>query len=298
MFAAWLLYSAYQENPGFTADFGQWHLAARTVLNSEDPYLTNGPGLKYQWPWPFMYPATVIFPVIPLAWLPEVAAGMVFTGVCTFVMIMAITRTSLHLLPLVASIPFQMSAGLGQWSLLATAAVFYPALAFIFAIKPQAGIPVLLAARTSRAVLVAVGIGIMLFAASIILLPNWINDWLRILRDGANNERYIPPVLSYGGLILPLVLLRWRLRESWLLLGMSILPQSLSYYFLLPLYTIPRSLGESVCLVGFSTAVFLLAPPGENFFQWSSDLAVVGVYLPCLFMILLRNGNPNTLRSK
>src|SRR5687768_12964707 len=38
MFAAWLLYAAYRDTPGFTADFAQWHLAARTVLNGDNPY--------------------------------------------------------------------------------------------------------------------------------------------------------------------------------------------------------------------------------------------------------------------
>lgn len=303
-----MVLSAYADNPRFTADFGQWHLAARTVLNGDDPYMTNGPGMKYPWPWPFMYPATVICLVMPFAWFPENIGAMVFVAISTFVMVMAITRRSLHLLVLLVSLPFQSSAVLGQWSLLLTAAVFYPALGFLAVVKPQAGLPVVAATRDRRGLMFAAGISAVLLIASFVLLPRWPAEWLRILSLSSNNERYLPPLLSVGGMFLPLALLRWRRREAWLLLGMSVLPQSLSFYFLLPLFTIPRNFGESVALAVISTAgIFtgaLLKPeqmPLMDFFRFSSNVAVLSVYLPCLLLLLIRENqgveNPPLLPS-
>jgi hypothetical protein len=97
-----------------------------------------------------MYPATVIFLVLPFAWLPEPTAAASFGFVSSFVMAMGITKSGLHLLPLVLSVPFQSSAGLAQWSLLLTAALFYPVLGFLAVVKPQAGLPVLAAAREKK----------------------------------------------------------------------------------------------------------------------------------------------------
>lgn len=295
LLAAWILLDAYAASPKFTADFGQWHLAARTVLSGENPYITNGPGLKHYWPWPFTYPAPVVFLVLPFAWLPEAYAAMVFSALSTFVMVLAITRKSLHLLPLLISVPFVMSARLAQWSLLLTAAVFYHWLSFLLVVKPQAAVPVVMAARDRRALGLGAAMGAALLLASFVVMPDWPREWLAILSRPDQNAKYLSPLTGFGGFLLPFVLLKWRRRESWLLLGMAVLPQSQTFYFLLPLLTIPRNFAESLGLVLVSTlGIYLGAlfmPTGmslADFYRWSIDVALLSTFFPCVVLILLR----------
>ena len=242
-----------------------------------------------------MYPATVVFVVMPFAWMREPDAACAFAALSSFVMVMAITRKSLHLLPMLASLPLNSSATLGQWSLLLTAAMYYPVLGFLAAVKPQAGVPVLAAGRDRKALVWAAGIAIALLIASLALIPRWPQEWVDILSNQENTARYVSPVSSYGGFLLPLALLRWRRREAWLLLGMSLFPQSFSFYFLLPLFTIPRNFAESVFLLVISTAgMYIGATLTSNtmtpveFFHWSSSVAVLSTYLPCLALRLIR----------
>ena len=242
-----------------------------------------------------MYPATVAFLVMPFTFLPEADGATLFVALSTFVMVMAITRSGFHLLPLLASVPFHSSVKLAQWSLLLTAAVFYPALGFLAVVKPQAGLPVLATVRDRRALIIASAIALLLLVFSLALIPGWPGEWLEILRVARNNQRYVVPLMSAGGFLLPLALLRWRRREAWLLLGMSVLPQSFSFYFLLPLFTIPRNFAESVSLLVFSTAGMYVGAsltsgtmtPVE-LFHWSSNVAVLSTYLPCLVLLLIR----------
>jgi hypothetical protein len=297
--ASYILYSNYAEYPGFTADFGQWHLGARTLLSGENPYLTNGPGLQYHWPWSFSYPAPAILLVTPLAWMPEVVGAMVFVSLSTFVMVMGLTRTGLFLIPLLLSVPFHLSAGLAQWSLLLTAAVFYPPLAFLLVVKPQAALPVAMALREKRGLWIAAFVAGALVIASLVLLPDWPRQWLGILLQRQNHEKYLSPLVASGGIVLLLALLRWRRREAWLLLGMAVLPQSQSFYFLLPLFTIPANLSESLILLFASTLGIylggLLMPPGiegSEFYRWSINVAVFSTYIPCLIMVLRRANIP------
>lgn len=301
LLAAGILLDAYAGNPKFTADFGQWHLAARTVLSGENPYLTNGPGLEHYWPWPFTYPAPVIFLALPLAWLPEVYAAMAFSGLSTFVMVLAVTRKSLHLMPLLISVPFVMSARLGQLSLLLSAAVFYQWLSFLLVVKPQAAMPVVMATRDRRALALSAAMGAALLLASFVVLPDWPREWLDIVSRPDQNAKYLSPLTGVGGFLLPLVLLKWRRRESWLLLGMAVLPQSQTFYFLLPLFTIPRNFAESLGLVFVSTLGIylgaLLMPASmslADFYRWSIDVAVLSTYFPCLALILFRRKESET----
>jgi len=286
------IYDTYRNHPGFSSDFGAWYWGARAVLNGDDPYSTFGPGLKYGWSTPFVYPLTVVFLGIPFAWMSEPASAALFVAISTFVMTMAITQRGFHLLPMVITPPFQMSVTLGQLSLLFTAAMFYPILCFLTAVKPHAGLPLVAATRSRRAIIAATVLGAMLFCVSMAVLPRWPVEWIRIIQK---DPRYLVPVLRAGGILIPLALLRWRRREAWLLLVTSILPQSLTFYYLLPLFTIPRNFPEALSLATLATlGIYLgahLMPAGLSgppFYRWSGNVAVLSVYLPCLTLLLIR----------
>jgi hypothetical protein len=292
-FGALVISSTYKAHPKFTSDFGNWHLAARAFLSGDDPYLTTGPrGFKYEWPTLFVYPATVIILAIPFTWLTEPLASSIFVAISTFVMVMAITKRGPYLLTMLATPVFQMSVALGQWSLLLTAGIFYPVLAFLAVVKPNAGLPIAAAVRDRRALICAGLIGVGLLAASLVMIPRWPMEWLSIVR---NDDRYLAPITRVGGFLMPLALLRWRRREAWLLLGMAILPQSLTFYCLLPLFTIPRNLYESASLATVSTlgiyAGAALMPHGMTgvpFYEWSGNVAILSTYIPCLALLLIR----------
>ena len=60
-------------------DFGQAWFAAGAVLRGENPYALIGPGLEFDWPWPFIYPLTSAIAAIPLAPFPEHVAVVIFS---------------------------------------------------------------------------------------------------------------------------------------------------------------------------------------------------------------------------
>jgi hypothetical protein len=286
--AAYLCYDAYAGNPKFTSDFGQWWLGAKTLLNGESPYLTNGPGNKYPWPWDFTYPLPAAMLAVPFAWLPEMWGAVAFVAGSAAIMVFAITRNGFHLTPMLLSVPFQMSASLAQWSLLLTAAVFYPWLSFLLVVKPQAAIPVW---RWNR---IGAAFGFALLIVSLVLIPDWPLQWYRVLAEPENHSKYLSPVTAVGGFLLPLVLLKWRRREAWLLFLMAVIPQSVTFYFLLPLFTIPKDWRESIGLLGVSTfgiylgALLMPELSQTDFYHWSLSVAVLSTYIPCLILVLLR----------
>ena len=143
--------------------------------------------------------------------------------------------------------------------------------------------------------MLAAGIGVLLVAASLALIPRWPLEWLEIIRS---DKRYLPPITRFGGFLILLVLLRWKRRESWLLLVMALLPQSLTFYCVLPLFTIPKNFTESLSLAAVSTlGIYLgaaLMPDGISgmrYYEWSGNVVMLSVYLPCLILILLRENS-------
>ena len=190
-----------------------------------------------------------------------------------------------------------MSVELGQLSLLLTAALFIPILGFLVVVKPQAGLPVAAAIRDRRALAIAALIGVILVVMSLAILPRWPLEWFAIIK---NDPRYLPPIFRIGGFLMLLALLRWKRPEAWLLLVTALLPQSVTYYYLLPLFTIPRNFAESLALAAVSTAGIYLGAvvmphglTGIPFYEFSGNVAMLSVYLPCLILLLIRENAPS-----
>src|SRR5665213_3673427 len=106
------------------SDFGAVWFGAKAMLQHRNPYELIGHGLEFDH-WPLLYPAPALVAAIPFAVFSERTATMIFVGLSTFALAMAVTRNSWHLLPLFITESYTSSARLGQWSILITAALFF-----------------------------------------------------------------------------------------------------------------------------------------------------------------------------
>ncbi len=262
------------------------------MLDGRDPYPLIGPGREFDIRWQPLYPATAMVAAIPFAALTERLATMGFVAVSVFLLAFGMTRDGWHLLPLFATETFASSARLGQWSILVTAALFLPWLAFLTVGKPQAFLPVLAASRTRAPIVSAVIGGVALLLVSLALLPSWPSAWIHAMKSTAHMQ---PPILHLGGFLILLVLLKWRRPESWLVLAMACMPQSWGWYNTLPVFAVPRTFTESIVLAGIMTigglAGTMLIPPltsVDAFYSWVGALLVITIYLPAVGLILRR----------
>ena len=291
-FGAVIVNFHYDSGPNVHTDFGMIWYGARAVLEGRNPYALIGPGREFDYTWKLLYPMPALIAALPLAWLSERLAATLFVSVSAGLLAFGITRSGWHLLPLLVTEAFVSSARLGQPSLIITASLFFPALGFLSAVKPQASLPILFASRSRRIFLYAIAGAVILIAASFLLQPSWVNRWLENLRAAPTMK---PPLATPGGILILLVLLRWRRPESWLIASLACMPQSVGWYGTLPLLTIPASVGESLVLAGTSAlGVYLgglVVPPTHSLnslFDWTGSLVVLTVYLPAAIMVLRR----------
>jgi hypothetical protein len=287
---AWLTYSVH----GFHSDYEIVHFAAQALRTGHDPYPLIGPGLSYNQRYRMIYPAPSIIAAIPFSWVSARTATAAFIGVTTFLLAFGVTRRSYYLLPLFLSEPFTNAATIGQWSILATAVLFLPMLAVFSATKPQALIPAVLGSRErTDSIRFAVIGGLVLILLSLILIPRWPAEWIEALRVSTPLMGSV--LVSPFGWIPLLALLRWRRRESWLILSLALIPQTYGWYSALPLMTIPRTWNQSIALafcanVGAFVAATIL-PSAHT--EQALTLMVAGVvnltiYLPAVVMVLMR----------
>ena len=280
---------------GHRTDFGMMWFGARAMLAGQNPYDLVGPGLQFDWVYPLLYPGTALVTGIPFAWLSENAASVAFVGVSSLLFAYGITRSSWHLLPLLASEAFRQSVMAAQWSLILTAALFLPWLAALVAVKPQTGAAVL--ASTTRAGLIAAGIGsLALLLVSLAFIPSWPADWLALIQGPTAHMR--PRVLAPGGILVLLLLTRWRRPEAWLIMILACLPQTLASYSLLMLLTVASTFREAGVLVLISTAggyadPYLVAgqPTADELYRLLANVEVATAFLPATLLVLRR---PNT----
>lgn len=268
-----------------------WH-HARTLLEGRSPYLEPfviGPGRVA----PFMYPLPAAMLVAPFAWLPMPVGGGLFFAMSSGLLAYALLGRGYGGLLAFASGPFILAATMGQWSPLLTAAVLLPWLGALAFIKPNLGV----AAFAYRPSPTTIAGGILLLAASLVLVPRWPLEWLRVVR--ANAGIYHAPVAATAGFLLPLALLRWRRPEARLLLAMACLPQLLFFYDQLLLWLIPRTWKEFAFLSGTSLIAWLawlgeLRPGvGANQFIVAAEPYVMyGIYLPALLIVLFGARQP------
>ncbi|HEX6576365.1 MAG TPA: hypothetical protein VF042_15460, partial [Gemmatimonadaceae bacterium] len=193
--------------------------------------------------------------------------------------------------PVFVTSAFLTSVKLGQWSILFTAALFFPVLAVISAAKPQDALPVLASStKSSTAVFAGLG-GIALVAVSFLIFPQWVAEWSAAIRHAPHMT---PLILRPGGVLVLAALMKWRRPETWLLLGLVATPHSWGWYAVLPMFTIPASFGEAVFLAGTALAGdwyanTVLDPQTVGGLTSSvGSIIIVTICLPCVAMILRR----------
>ena len=159
-------------NGGMSDFSGVWY-GSGMLLHGNNPYPVIGPGRAIDLPSYLYYPGPALVAVAPFTLLPVGLAGAVFIFISAALLAYGATRDSWYLLPIFVSVPFMNAARLGQWSIILTAALFLPLLAFLSAAKPQTSLPVLFGAKSSKTLLFAALGAVLLTAVSFIMLPGW-----------------------------------------------------------------------------------------------------------------------------
>jgi hypothetical protein len=294
--AAVLHYARASEAAGHS-DFSSLWYAARFLVEGSNPYEMIGPGKLVVLPSPPFYPAPAFVFVLPLTLLPLHLASTVFVAVSSYLLAWGCTSDGWHRLPLFPSIAFLTSAQLGQWSILFTAAVFIPAIAFAAAVKPQAALPVVLGSTRLGHLWAGLVGGLILGSLSFVLMPGWVTEWWRVV---TSSDHFTPPILRFGGVAIGLVLLRWRRPEAWLVFVSACLPQTWYPYNGLILLTVASTYREASVLSLVSSAAWIVSALISSPDTRSDDaravmgaMLIAGCYLPATIAILRRpNAGP------
>jgi hypothetical protein len=282
-------------NPDHQRDFGQVWFAARAILEGQNPYVLIGPGLAYDWTWPFVYPLTSAIVAIPFAPFSESVASVVFAAVGTGCLTWALMEHGYGPLFLFISLPVQDAIGAAQWSPLLASTFAIGPLAFLLAAKPTIG-AALFAAHPRRSALIG---GIVLILAAFVVQPDWPRDAMAAM---GRYRQVVAPAASFhqiirfpGGALALLCLLRWRRPEARLVAVMACVPLTISHYEMVPLLLVPRTFGQATLMVllSYSHPVLMKAlvlPPWTRteFVDAAGAILVLTAFLPVTLMILRR----------
>ncbi|MEO7503474.1 MAG: hypothetical protein ABIW94_12620 [Gemmatimonadaceae bacterium] len=275
--------------PGKVSDFDQVWQAATALINGGDPYVLMGPGLVFHLEDPVLYPVTAFVAAIPLVYVPEIWATMVFLFLSTFLMAYGITVDGWHRLPIFVSLSFITSVWLVQWSMLMTAALFLPWIAVFTSVKPQAALPIVAASESLATPIFAFAGTLCLLAISLVMMPGWPIEWFQLI----SSSPYVSaPITRLGGFIILLVLLRWRRPEAWLVLFFACIPQTPYPYNVLLLLALPNTWREAGVLSIVSSLGSLVRQRAHVHdlpsLHIMANMMVASAFIPATIMILRR----------
>jgi hypothetical protein len=266
MFCWFLMRRLHQGSADFT-----WalHLAQR-LLARQNPYDTP---LE-------QYPLTAAFFAFPFLHLqPELGAGL-FWGIGSALLAFGLTRHGYIRLLIFFAYPYWAGIITAQWSPIVAASAFFPLLLPVTMVKPQVGLPIFLTRATRKGLIACLALA----ALSLVVLPNWPLLWIG---QWHNYGHFIPLLVLPGPLVL-LALLRFRERDSWLLLLSAAMPQHW-FFDTFTLWLIPKSRRQIVWTVFLSW--------GAGIWRWYHQptsftevgrFTVIFLYLPMLAAILFR----------
>jgi len=158
--------------------------------------------------------------------------------------------------------------------------------------------------RNLRTTILAGAIGATLMpVVSFVLEPTWVAQWREVVARKTDNA---PAVLRFGGFLIPLVLLRWRRREAWLIMLLACIPQTPSLYDAVPLFAVPIGLRQCTALGLSANVAFLALVTGLGFAADATygtrvtTLSVLFMYLPAVGIVLTRpnDSEPATVRER
>lgn len=288
--AALVHYVKIKAVPDHPGDFGLAWFGARAMLHGGNPYELIGPGLVYDWPWRLIYPLTAMAAALPFALLPQTPATLVFVFASGALLAYSVTRNHWYPLLMCTSAAFLIAAGAAQWSPLFTAAIGLPPLALFFAAKPTVGFALAIAGSRSVRKFAVIGAAILM-AVSLMLFPRWPVEWYRSLSTAT---QVAPPLLRFGGPAVLIALLRWRRWDARLIVALACVPQTGSWYEILPLFLVPANATEMMALVAISSSGWLmqdLVMTAANETQYNQQVGAMMValgYLPTVIMVLRR----------
>lgn len=236
---------------GATLDFDLHWLAIRARVAGGNPYEVVGPEGPYRFPFPFYYPLPSSLIVAPLALLPLAVARAVFVIGSAAVLAWVMSRDGDWRIPVIFSGSFFHACMLGQWTPLLMASFLAPTLGVLAIGKPHLGLAVAVGALSRRYTLWASIGAVSLSAVGLLVHPTWLSDWLETLSSAPEGSHTLP-LLTLGGPLVLLALLRWRDARARLLVALSCVPQTGVLYDTLPLFLVCRTRRQGWLLAGLS----------------------------------------------
>ena len=261
--------------------------AVHAILAGENPYAVVKPLAGWDWNTYWYYPLPEALLILPVAWLDPAIAAIVFIALSGALLGFALARLQRPWFPVLLSVPFLLAAQLAQISPLVLALGLLPGLSGLAFVKPNLGISLFAWRPSRRAVVVA----LVVFGASLVVLPTWPGDWL----DAASHSTSHSAPFTRGiGLVGLLSILRWRRPEARLLFFMTLLPNTVWFYDELPLFLVPSSRREAIVLA-LASWVGWFAWLGDGGLQHvdatilnAGPWVVLSMYVPATVMVLLR----------
>jgi hypothetical protein len=278
--------------PSEPVDFDLIWMGSRILWSDADPYQLIGPAGAVHWNFQLLYPAPALIAALPLALLPIHAAAIAFVFIGSALLAFGSTRDGWHRLPLFVSAAFVDTTLGAQWSSLMVAGVFLPIACVFACAKPQVGLGAVIASASRQNFLIAATGTLVLSTIAFIMLPEWFGEWLSIARK---IDHMKPALFQPGGFLILFALLRWKRPETWGLLTIALLPQTLMWYSFLILLAFPRTYREACVLSLLSSSGYLIyhlaldrLPPTEATMTILWLIVIATTYMPCVAMIVRR----------
>ena len=274
------------------SDFAPVWYGARAILTGVNPYTTFGPGLAFDYDGNLFYPVPAMIAALPLGFLPEDAASVVFITLSAAAVAFAVTRRSWNLIWIFPSSAFIVAVRACQWGPLMAAAMVVPSLGWLYSFKPNIGAALAISTASRKSLIFAIVGTFILSVAGLILIPSWPIDWLKEVHEGTQTE-LTAPILRPLGFLLVLALLRWRQPEARYLLAFACIPQTASWYELFTLLLVARTKREAQLLslvssAGYMAQIALLEKGSYILIGTVGTLMNIFGFLPALAVVLYR----------
>jgi hypothetical protein len=271
-----------------TTDYEYLWRAARLWSSGVDPYVVKPRAAwLHLWPLfdPLFYPLPAVLFVGLFAGWALAISQVLFVSLVSALLAWRLSRRALWPLLIFLTPSFWMAAFLGQWSPWLTLAALTPGAGFLLACKPTIGLACFCYRPTWRAFVS----GAVIMAISLALMPSWPWEWLENLKWV---QRHPPALLTPGGFVLALAVLRWRQREARLLLAMACVPQLLFFADQLPLFLVSRTRREAILFTAAGAVVGAIWV-SRHFMRYaavqlSGPYVMLACYLPALWIVMRR----------